>query len=97
MTRSSDIVSFTDFRSRMRDHLDQSKASGRPLFVTKNGETEAVVLPPSVFDELMDQAELTKSLATLDRGMEDIRAGRTTPAKAGLRRVADELNLKLAR
>jgi PHD/YefM family antitoxin component YafN of YafNO toxin-antitoxin module len=97
MTRSSDIVSFSDFRSRLRDHLDQTKASGRPLFVTKNGQTEAVVLPPVIYDELMDQAELTESLSTLDRGMADVEAGRTSPAKAGLRRIADELNLKLER
>jgi prevent-host-death family protein len=66
MIRTTDITSFTDFRSRLRDHLDQRKATGRPLFVTTNGETEAVVLSPSAFDELMDQADLARSLALLD-------------------------------
>lgn len=97
MTRTSDITSFTDFRSRLRDHLDQSKATGRPLFVTTNGETEAVVLSPTAFDELTEQAELAKSLALLDRSMEDIKAGRTRPVKAALREIADELNVKLDR
>ena len=32
MTRSTDITSFTDFRARLRDHLDQQKKTGRPLF-----------------------------------------------------------------
>ena len=97
MTRSTDITSFTDFRTHLRDHLNQSKASGRPLFVTTNGETEAVVLSPAAIDELMEQAELAKSLATLDRSMKDIKAGRTRPAKAGLRQIARELKLKLDR
>ncbi|HZK81796.1 MAG TPA: type II toxin-antitoxin system Phd/YefM family antitoxin [Humisphaera sp.] len=97
MTRSTDITSFTDFRTRLRDHLDERKATGRPLFVTTNGETEAVVLSPSAFDELMDQADLATSLTLLDRSMEDISAGRTRPAKAALREIADELNLKLDR
>jgi PHD/YefM family antitoxin component YafN of YafNO toxin-antitoxin module len=67
------------------------------LFVTTNGETEAVVLSPSAFDELMDQADLARSLALLDRSMEDIKAGRTRPAKAAIQQIADELNLTLDR
>jgi PHD/YefM family antitoxin component YafN of YafNO toxin-antitoxin module len=97
MTRSSDITSFADFRTRMRDHLDQRKATGRPLFVTSNGETEAVVLSPAAFDELMDQADLAKSLSMLDQSMEDIKTGRVRPAKAAIREIASELNLHLNR
>lgn len=97
MIRSTDITSFTDFRTRLRDHLDQRKATGRPLFVTNNGETEAVVLSASAFDELTDQAELTKSLSLLDRSIDDIKAGRTRPAKAAIREIADALKLKLDR
>lgn len=97
MTRTTDITSFTDFRTRLRDHLDQRKASGRPLFVTTNGETEAVVLSPAAFDKLMEQVELARSLATLDRSMEDIKGGRTRSAKTALRQIAGELKLKLDR
>ena len=97
MTRATDITSLSDFRSRLRVHLDRSNASGRPLFVTNNGETEAVVLSPAAFDSLMDQAELSRSLKTLDRSLEDIPAGRTRPAKKALRQIAKELNLKINR
>jgi prevent-host-death family protein len=97
MTRARDITSFSEFRSKLRDHLDRSKATGRPLFVTTNGETEAVVLSPAAFDTLMDRAELAKSLATLDRSKDDIKAGRTRPAKAAVRQMAGELKLKLGR
>jgi PHD/YefM family antitoxin component YafN of YafNO toxin-antitoxin module len=97
MTRSTDITSFTEFRAHLRDHLDQRKATSRPLFVTTNGETEAVVLSPSAFDELMDQAELAKSLAVLDRSMEDVKAGRGQPLKDAVREIAAELGLTLNR
>ena len=98
MTRSDDITSFTDFRSRLRDHFDQSwGAQGRPLFVTSNGETEAVILSPATFDELMDQVELAKSLAVLDQSMADIKAGRTYPAKKAIKQIAKKLKLKLDR
>jgi len=97
MTRSSDITSFSEFCSHVRDHVDQSKATGRPLFITSNGETEAVVLSSAAFDQLMDQVELAKSLTALDRSMEDIKAGRTRPAKAAIRQIADELKLNIKR
>jgi prevent-host-death family protein len=97
MTRSTDITSFTDFRAHLRDHLDERKATKRPLFVTTNGETEAVVLSPSAFDELMDQVELAKSLADIDRSMEDVKAGRGQPLKQAIREIAEELGLKLNR
>jgi len=97
MTRTNDITSFTDFRNRLRDHLDHSKATGRPLFITSKGETEAVVLSPAAFDALAEQAELAKTLAMLDRSQEDIQTGRTRPAKAALGAIANELNLKLNR
>ena len=97
MTRSSDITSFTEFRAHLRDHLNQRKTSNRPLFVTTNGETEAVVISPSAFDELMDLADLGRSLTQLDQGMEDVKAGRTRPAKKALRQIARELRLKIDR
>src|SRR3954453_22573481 len=97
MTRSTDITSFTDFRTRLRDPLDQRKATGRPLFVTTNGETEAVVLSPAAFDELTDLAEPAKSLTLLDRSMGDIKAGRVRPAKDVLREIARGLDLTLDR
>ena len=97
MIRSTDITSFTEFRAHLRDHLDQRKATRRPLFVTTNGETEAVVLSPSAFDELMDQAELGKSLAVLDRSMEEVKAGRGQPLQQAAREIAQELGLKIDR
>ena len=95
MTRSTDITSFTDFRKRLRIHLDECKTTKRPLFVTTNGETEAVVLSPAAFDALLDQADLAHTRALIDRGIEDVKAGRTRPAKAAIHKIAKDLGLKL--
>jgi PHD/YefM family antitoxin component YafN of YafNO toxin-antitoxin module len=95
MTRSTDVTSFTNFRAHLRDHLDERKTTSRPLFVTRNGETEAVVLSPAAFDELMDQAEMAKSLALLDQSAEDMKAGRVQPFREAMRGIAGELGLKL--
>ena len=44
MARSSDITSFTEHRQHLRDHLQQVRETGRPLYITRNGKTEAIVL-----------------------------------------------------
>jgi PHD/YefM family antitoxin component YafN of YafNO toxin-antitoxin module len=97
MIRTRDITTVSDFRSRLRDHIDDRKKSNRPLFVTNNGATEAVVLSPEAFDKLADQAELLASLKLLDRSEEDVKKGKTVPAKKGLRRIADKLKLPMKR
>jgi hypothetical protein len=43
----------------------------------------------------MTDDELAASLALIDRGMEDVKAGRTRPAKAALQDIADEFGLKI--
>lgn len=97
MARSTDITSFTEHRKHLRDHIRQVRETGRPLYVTTNGETDAVVMSPETYDALADRAELTESLAMIDRSMKDIREGHTQPTKAALKRIADELGLKLDR
>jgi len=97
MTRSTDITSFTEHRRHLRDHLEKVRTTGRPLYVTRNGETAAVVLSPEAYDALADRAELAESLAQLDRSADDIKAGRTTPAKEAFRKLADELGLHFDR
>jgi prevent-host-death family protein len=97
MTKSTDTTSLVDFSTRLRDHLDERKATGRPLVITSDGEAEAVVLSPSAYDELASRADLSESLALLDRGAADVAAGRTRPAKAALRQIADDLRLPLDR
>jgi prevent-host-death family protein len=97
MARRKDITSLTEHRRNLRDHLRQVRKTGRPLFITTNGKTDAVVLSPEAYDALADKADLAESLATLDRSMENIAGGRTRAAKPALRRIADELGLSLER
>ena len=94
--RTEDITSVTQHREHLRDHLNQVKKTGRPMFITnRGGRTEAVVLSAERYDDLMEEVEMARSLAMIDRSMEDIRAGRTHDAKQAIRDIADELNLQL--
>lgn len=95
MTRTSDITSFTDYRRRLREHHDRVRQNGRPLFITSNGEADAVILSPEAFDALIAKAELAEGLASIERGLEDVEAGRVRPFREGIREIAAELGVKL--
>jgi prevent-host-death family protein len=97
MTRSSDITSVTDLRSNFRGQIDRARDTGRPIFITTNGHTEAVLLSPEAFDALMDKAELVDSLAAIERGLADAKAGRTRSLREALHEIAAELSLDLGR
>ena len=95
MTRTTDITTFSDLRQNMRERLDRMKKTGRPLYVTSNGEPDAVVLSPDAFDALMEKAEVAENRAAIDRGMEDVKAGRVSDFRKGIRGIADKRGLKL--
>ncbi len=97
MARTTDITSFTEHHQHLRDHIHQVRETGRPLYITTNGQTDAVMLSPEAYDTLAEKAELAESLTMIDRSMEDIHAGRTQPAKAALKGIADKLGLKLGK
>lgn len=95
MIRSSDITSLSEYRKHLREHHDRIRKSKRPLYVTSNGATDAVVLSPEAFDEMVERVEIAESLTLIDRSMEDIEAGRVRPMREAIRDIADELGLKL--
>lgn len=95
MVRTTDITTFTDLRNNLRGQLDRLKDSGRPLFVTNNGHTEAVVLSPSVFDEIQDLLELRDSLASIGRSEQQFADGQSVEAGEALRGIAAKHGLNL--
>jgi hypothetical protein len=48
-------------------------------------------------DEPLTPEDLAASLAMLDRGIEDVKAGRTQPAKEALEEIAKEFGLTIQR
>lgn len=93
MIRTTDITSTSELRQNLRQRLDRLKASGRPLYVTTNGETDAVMLSPTAFDELVEKAQLIDSLKAIDRSMDDYKKGRARPFRKAMQNIASELRL----
>lgn len=97
MIRTTDITNFTEYRQHLRKHHVQLKETGRPLYITNNGEPEAVVLSPDLYNELADRAELPEILDMIARSEADIEAGRVVDAREAIHAIAEKHGLKLDR
>lgn len=95
MIRTSDIRKLSDFRQNATAHLDRLAKEGTAEVLTVNGEAKGVVMAPATFDELAGKAALIDSLAMIDRGMQDVRAGKGEDFREAIRGIADQLGLQL--
>ncbi len=95
--RSTDIQTLTDLRARLSESLQRVQETGRPLFVTTNGRPAGVLLSPEAYDALADKADLADNLAMIERGLEDVGAGRVRDARAGVRELAARHGIPLER
>jgi len=95
--RTTDIQSLTDHRAHLSENLQRVPETGRPLFVTTNGTTAAVVLFPEAYDALVEKAELADNLTLIERGLDDVRARRVRDARAGVRELAAKHGIVLRR
>lgn len=95
--RTKDIQPLTEHRAHLTEHFRRVQETGRPLFVTSNGRPAAVVMSPETYDALTAKAELAENLLLIDKGLEDVAAGRVKDARAGIRALAKKHGIKLAR
>ncbi len=59
---SADVRPVTEFRARTSAVLAQIHATRRPVILTQNGRSSAVILDVAVYEELMDELELLRDL-----------------------------------
>jgi len=95
LIRTSNIRKLSDFRQNATAHLDRLAKSGEVEVLTVNGEAKGVVMAPHVFDEIADRIEQLETTASIRRGLADVAAGRTRPARKAIKELASELGLKL--
>lgn len=75
---ANDIRSLSDFKRNTSQLLDQVKKTGHPLVLTINGRAEVVVQDAETYQQLLDRVETVEAL---QRGLADVKAGRTKPAR----------------
>ena len=73
---SQNIVSLSDFKNKASKMLHEVQRSRRPLIITQNGKTAAVVISPADFDFLTEQVRFVDAV---QRGLTDVQNGRVLP------------------
>ena len=97
---TKDILPLTEHRAHLSENFQRIRETGRPLFVTSNGRTAAVVLSPEAYDvlrALADKAEFAENLLLIRQGMEDFKNGQVHDARESIRQIAKERGIDLSR
>jgi prevent-host-death family protein len=85
MNLKEDIQPLTAFRNDSVKMLQQLRKTGRPIILTVNGRTAAVVQDAEAYQQLLARAALMDEREGLRQAEEDVAAGRTRPAAQILR------------
>jgi len=75
-----DIQSLTTFRRRSGDFMKQLKKTKRPVVLTVKGKA-AVVQDAEAYQRLLDVAARADAVEGIRQGLEDVKKGKTRPAK----------------
>src|SRR6267378_2798656 len=78
---TKDIQSLTTFRRQSNQFLKQLKKSKRPVVLTVNGKAAAIVQDAKAYQRLLDIAARADEEEAIRQGLEDVKAGRTRPAR----------------
>jgi PHD/YefM family antitoxin component YafN of YafNO toxin-antitoxin module len=92
-----DINSLSNFKRNTPEFLRQLKETGRPVVLTINGKAELVVQDSASYQKLIERAERAERMDALRTSIEDMRAGRVTPAADMLNEMRQILARKQGR
>lgn len=69
-----DIQPLSEFRSKVAFYFDQVKKTKRPLIITQNGKSSAILLDVSEYQSMVDKLEVIEDIKLaeeqLSQGME---------------------------
>ncbi len=80
MKLSRDIQSLSVFKRDTSKFLKQMKKTGQPIVLTVNGKAAAVIQDVESFDQDFHDWDRRDRIAGVQRGIDDMKAGRTKPA-----------------
>lgn len=75
-----DIQPLTTFRNNSVKMLKQLHKTGRPIVLTVNGKSEAVVQSAEAYQRLLDIAALADAREGIRQGLADLHQGKVRPA-----------------
>ncbi|MFH1759806.1 MAG: type II toxin-antitoxin system prevent-host-death family antitoxin [bacterium] len=83
------IVSFEKFRAKMAEIIEMAREKARPVFLTKKGETQGVVMDPNTYENL---SRCMKEWTLLEESVTQVKRKKTAPADKVFNRVLDRYN-----
>lgn len=80
----------SDLRNHYNEISEFCHKYHEPVYITKNGSGDLVVMTNEEYDRITGKAELHR---LLDEGIEDVRRHPPVPAKEAILRLAEEFGL----
>ncbi len=84
LSLTEDVKTVSEVKQNLRAVLVQIRDTGRPVVVTVNGKPDAVLIDVDTYERKLKSLNLVGLLA---EGEQNIRQGRTRPARAFLREL----------
>lgn len=78
----------SDLRNSYNDISEFCHRYGEPVYITKNGTGDLAVMSIETYERLAGRFELT---ALLEKGLDDMRSGRVSPAREAIAAIRAEL------
>lgn len=97
MKLSRDIQSLSVFKRDSSKFIKQMKKTGQPIVLTVNGKAAAVVHDPDSYQEYLREKDRLDMIASVNRGIDDMRAGRTKPAEQVFREFEEKYKTLLGK
>ena len=93
----NEIHSLTDFQRNAKDHIMRMKKTKRPLVLTVNGKAEVIVQDKESYQKILEDLETAQTLLAIQQGLDDLRQGKTKPARQFLEELRKELKIEKPR
>jgi prevent-host-death family protein len=91
MRVSEDIVPISAFKAQAAQLLKRAARTGQPVVVTQNGKAAGVLLSPAEYDRLTERRAF---LEGIERGLADVRAGRTVSQEEAVATLKKRFGLR---
>ena len=83
----TEVHSLTDFQRNAKEHVKRLKRTGKAQVLTINGKAAVVVQDAKSYQKMLDEKERLEAINAVNRGMDDVKAGRSRPLKDVMREL----------
>lgn len=94
MKFSRDIQSLSVFKRDTSKFLKQMKKTGEPIVLTINGKAAMIVQDAESYEQSLHKWDRRDRIASVKRGIADMKAGRTKPAEEVYRELEKKYGIR---